>query len=163
MIINTVISFTQNIVRACSMSCPYEGYRSVTPIDAARINRTIFHNHSVHWYYITLIKGRYYIEHDINVRHGKQNPRRGRYICAKLCAEEMPASAWKRLVWYWYWRRRPLFLYFRPDWWINPFLVDADIRPVTTAFGIRWVFLLFYVWYKVLYVCLLYTSPSPRD
>ena len=27
---------------------PYEGYRSVTPLDAARVNRTIFHNHSVH-------------------------------------------------------------------------------------------------------------------
>ena len=34
----------------------YEGYRSVTPLDAARVNRTIFHNHSVHRYYITLIK-----------------------------------------------------------------------------------------------------------
>ena len=36
------------IVRACSMFYPYEGYRSVTPLDAARVNRTIFHNHSVH-------------------------------------------------------------------------------------------------------------------
>ena len=27
---------------------PYGGYRSVTPLDAARVNRTIFHNHSVH-------------------------------------------------------------------------------------------------------------------
>ena len=25
----------------------YEGYRSVTPLDAADVNRTIFHNHSV--------------------------------------------------------------------------------------------------------------------
>ena len=25
-----------------------EGYRSATPRDAARVNRTIFHNHSVH-------------------------------------------------------------------------------------------------------------------
>ena len=33
------------IVRACSMFYPYEGYRSVTPLDAARVNRTIFHNH----------------------------------------------------------------------------------------------------------------------
>ena len=49
-----ILSFTQNIVRACSMFYPYEGYRSVTPLDAARVNRTIFHNHSVHWYYITL-------------------------------------------------------------------------------------------------------------
>ena len=44
-----ILSFTQNIVRACSMFYPYEGYRSVTPLDAARVNRTIFHNHSVHW------------------------------------------------------------------------------------------------------------------
>ena len=29
------------------MFCPYEGYRSVTPLDA-RVNMTIFHNHSVH-------------------------------------------------------------------------------------------------------------------
>ena len=69
-----------NIVRACSMFYPYEGYRSVTPLDAAKVNRTIFHNHSVHWYYINLIKGRDYIKHDINVRHGKQNPRRGRWL-----------------------------------------------------------------------------------
>ena len=27
------------------MFYPYEGYRSVTPLDAARVNRTIFHNH----------------------------------------------------------------------------------------------------------------------
>ena len=46
MIINT--QFYTNIVRACSMFYPYEGYRSVTPLDAARVNRTIFHNHSVH-------------------------------------------------------------------------------------------------------------------
>ena len=53
MIINTVIntevlSFTKNIVRAYSMFYPYERYRSVTPLDAARVNWTIFHNHSVH-------------------------------------------------------------------------------------------------------------------
>ena len=41
-------TFTQIIVRACSMFYPYEGYRSVTPLDAAWVNRTIFHNHSVH-------------------------------------------------------------------------------------------------------------------
>ena len=35
---------------------PYEGYRSVTPLDAARVKRTIFNNQSVHGYYITLIK-----------------------------------------------------------------------------------------------------------
>ena len=53
------------IVRACSVFYPYEGYRSVTPLDASRVNRTIFHNHSVLWYSITLIKGRCYIKHDI--------------------------------------------------------------------------------------------------
>ena len=46
------------------MFYPYEGYRSVTPLDAARVNRTIFHNHSVHGYYITLIEGKDYIKHD---------------------------------------------------------------------------------------------------
>ena len=74
----SIFSFTQNIVRACSVFYPYERYRSVTPLDAARVNRTIFHNHSVHWYYITLIKGRDYIMYDIIIRHGKQNPHRGR-------------------------------------------------------------------------------------
>ena len=49
-----------------SMFYPYEGYRSVTPLDAARVNRTIFRDHSVHCYYITLIKGRDYIKHDID-------------------------------------------------------------------------------------------------
>ena len=38
-----ILRFTQNIVRACSMFYPYEGYTSVTPLDAARVNRTIFH------------------------------------------------------------------------------------------------------------------------
>ena len=60
-----ILSFTQNIVRACSMFY-HEGYRSVTPLDAARVNRTVFHNHFVHWYYITLIKGRDYSKHDMN-------------------------------------------------------------------------------------------------
>ena len=70
-----ILTFTQNIVRACSsVFYPYEGYRSVTPLDAARVNRTIFHNHSVHWYYITLIRV------GITVRHGKQNPRRGLWL-----------------------------------------------------------------------------------
>ena len=50
-----ILIFTQNIVRACSMFYSYEGYRSVNPLDAARLNRTIFDNHSVHWYYITFI------------------------------------------------------------------------------------------------------------
>ena len=39
----------------------------MTPVDAVRVNRTIFRNHSVHLYYITLIKGRDYIKHDINI------------------------------------------------------------------------------------------------
>ena len=33
---------------ACSMFYPYEGYRAVTSLDAGRVNRSIFHNHSVH-------------------------------------------------------------------------------------------------------------------
>ena len=45
-----------------------DGYGSVTPLDAAGVNRTIFQNHSVHWYYITLIKGRDY-KHDTNKRY----------------------------------------------------------------------------------------------
>ena len=71
-----ILRFTQNIVRACSVFYPYEGYRSVTPLDAARVNRTIFHNHSVHRYYITLIRGDIIVSTTryINVRHDKQNP-----------------------------------------------------------------------------------------
>ena len=42
MIINTQF-YTKYIVRACSMFYPYEGYRSVTPLDAARVNRTILY------------------------------------------------------------------------------------------------------------------------
>ena len=75
-----ILSFTQNIVHACSSRFHHEGYRSVTHLDAARVNRTIFHNQYVHWYYITLIKGRDYIKHDMNITHGKQNPRRGRRL-----------------------------------------------------------------------------------
>ena len=63
-----ILSFAQNIVRACSMFYPYEGYWSVTPLDAARVNRTLFHNHSVYWYFITLIKGRYTSEITIKSR-----------------------------------------------------------------------------------------------
>ena len=61
-----ILSFTKSI-RACSTSMfyPYERYRSVTPLDAARVNRTIFHNPSVQRYYITLIKRREFIKHDI--------------------------------------------------------------------------------------------------
>ena len=47
MIVNTQF-YTKYIVRACSMFYPYEGYRSVAPLDAAKVNRTIFHNHCVH-------------------------------------------------------------------------------------------------------------------
>ena len=36
-------------------------YKSVTPLDATRVNRTFFHNHSVHWYSITRMEGRDYI------------------------------------------------------------------------------------------------------
>ena len=43
-----ILRFTQNIVRACFMLYPYGGYRSVTLLDVARVNRTIFHNHFVH-------------------------------------------------------------------------------------------------------------------
>ena len=50
MIVNTQFQNNKKNVRACSMFYPYEGYRSVTPLDAARVNRTIFHNHSVHYY-----------------------------------------------------------------------------------------------------------------
>ena len=61
-----ITQFTQNIVRARSMLHPYyEGYRSVTPQDAARVNRTIFHNNYlvcalILYTYITLIKCRDY-------------------------------------------------------------------------------------------------------
>ena len=44
---------------------------SVTPPDAARVNRTIFHNHPVHWHYIARIEGRNYSEHDI-IWHGSK-------------------------------------------------------------------------------------------
>ena len=42
-------------------------YTSVTPLDAAGVNRTTFRNHAVHQHYITLVKV-YYIKLDINVR-----------------------------------------------------------------------------------------------
>ena len=41
----------------CSIFNPHEGCRSVTPLDAARVNRTIFHNHSADGYYIIRIEG----------------------------------------------------------------------------------------------------------
>ena len=63
---------------------PREGYRSVTSLDAARVNRTIFRNLSSHWYYITRIEGADYIKQAIIESHGQQNPCRGlglRYAC----------------------------------------------------------------------------------
>ena len=38
------------------MFYPYERDRSVTPLDAARVNRTIFHNHSIKYQKDTLHK-----------------------------------------------------------------------------------------------------------
>ena len=98
-----ILSFTQNIVRACSMFYPYEGYRSVTPLDAARVNRTIFHNDSVHWYYITLIRVGVFED----------------YLFALLYAADLALSRWK-----------------------------LSTRWSKTAHAT---------------ICLLYTSPSPRD
>ena len=74
-----ILSFTQTIVRAFSVLswriCRW------LPWMLPGSNRTILHNHSVHWgYCITFIKGRDYNEHDIHGRHGKQNPRRGRWL-----------------------------------------------------------------------------------
>ena len=43
---------------------PREGYRSVTPLNATRVNGAIFHNHSVHWYHITRVEGGDYRKHD---------------------------------------------------------------------------------------------------
>ena len=40
MVTNTQFFFFR-IVRACSIFYPHEGYRSVTPLDAARVNRVI--------------------------------------------------------------------------------------------------------------------------
>ena len=55
MVVNTWYSVSRilwKVDRACSIFNPddvYHRYRSVTPLDAARVNcyRTIFHNHSV--------------------------------------------------------------------------------------------------------------------
>ena len=59
----SILSFTTNRSRVFYVLSLL--YRSVTPLDAASVNRTIFHNHSVHWYYITLIDGRDYMKYDI--------------------------------------------------------------------------------------------------
>ena len=47
------------------MFYPCEGYRSVTPLDAARVNRTIFHKHSVSaiCYYYIVARPNVYIYH----------------------------------------------------------------------------------------------------
>ena len=84
-----ILSFTQNIVRACSMFHPYEGYRSVTPLDAARVNRTIFHNHSVHWYYIEKP-----CTHPGNSREVKKA--RWPHTCSRPCAFEEKKSKKKK-------------------------------------------------------------------
>ena len=38
----------------------------MTRLDATRVNLTIFHDHSVHWYYITLIEEGGYSKHDVS-------------------------------------------------------------------------------------------------
>ena len=44
-----ILSFTKKkFVRACSMFYPYEGYRSVIPLDAARVRRTNLKNEAEH-------------------------------------------------------------------------------------------------------------------
>ena len=44
MIINTQLYTKISFARVLpGVFYPYEGYRSVTPLDAARVNRTIFH------------------------------------------------------------------------------------------------------------------------
>ena len=73
----SVSQFLRKVVRAYSIFDPHEGYRSVTPLDAAWVNRMIFHNHSAHWYYITRIEGGDYIKQAIITWPGQQNPRRG--------------------------------------------------------------------------------------
>ena len=76
-----ILSFTQTIVRAFSVLSWRIPIGRWLPWMLPGSNRTILHNHSVHWCYcITLIKGRDYIKHDIHGRHGKQNPRRGRWL-----------------------------------------------------------------------------------
>ena len=47
-----ILSFTQNVVRACSMFYPYEGYRSATFLDAEKrlfMNRAIFLIRTTNW------------------------------------------------------------------------------------------------------------------
>ena len=51
---------SQKVVRAGSIFCLHEGYRSVTPLDVVRVNRTIFHNLSVCTDTIKPAEGRYY-------------------------------------------------------------------------------------------------------
>ena len=45
----SVLQVLRKAVRVCSIFNPHEGYnRSVTPLDATRVDRTIFHNDYVH-------------------------------------------------------------------------------------------------------------------
>ena len=76
-----ILSFTQTIVRAFSVLSWRMPLGQWLPWMLPGSNRTILHNHSVRWCYcINVIKGRDYIKHDIHGRHGKQNPRRGRWL-----------------------------------------------------------------------------------
>ena len=69
-------SFTEGRSRM-SLFNPREGHRSVTPLDAARVSRTILHDHSAHWYHSTRKEGRArkegrgYIK-QANYMHGEQ-------------------------------------------------------------------------------------------
>ena len=56
------------------MFYPYEGYRSVTPLDAARVNRTIFHNHSVHFFQKITQRKAILIFSAILAKRGNLNP-----------------------------------------------------------------------------------------
>ena len=58
-------NFLQKIVGACSVFILHEGYTSVTPLDAAEVDRTIFPGHYVRLYYITRIEGKDRMKHDI--------------------------------------------------------------------------------------------------
>ena len=119
-----VLNFTQNIVRAFSMFY-HEGYRLVTPLDDARVNRTIFHNHSVHWYYITLIEGRDDIKSDIIRAKRVSNcyiPPKKSVLCA--CVRLILVLVWGT--------------YYVPDTYV-----------CTTLYDTRYVLCTRYVWYQV--------------
>ena len=79
-----ILSFTNltEVVRAWSIFNPYEGYKyRLVPLDSARVNRTICHNHSAHWYCITRTEGGDYIKQAIFTWHVQQNPLRPSTIC----------------------------------------------------------------------------------